>query len=279
MKTATSLVAAGGGAALGYAWLVEPHWTEIVRREMPIAGLPASWQGRNILQLSDLHVGGAEEDYLCAQLRRASTLDYDLVVITGDVTSYGSPEQFDKVERVLDCLRRPRLGAACSFGNHEYGENWVNARAADALEKRLDARGMFVLRNAAHDFDGLHVVGLDDWWGPRFDRVASRRLLGDAAERPAITLCHNPDVCDLPVWNGYRSWVLAGHTHGGQCRPPFLPAPLVPIRNKRYAQGEIALDDGRTLYVNRGLGYTRRIRFNVRPEVTLFTLTLAGPLS
>src|SRR5262249_6424587 len=129
-------------------------------------------------------------------------------------------------------------------------------------------------RNTYHDFDGLHVVGLEDWWGPRFDGGASRRLLREAADRPSITLCHNPDVCDLPIWGGYRSWILAGHTHGGQCQAPFCPAPLVPIRNRRYTAGEVALDDGRMLYVSRGLGYTRRIRFNVRPEMTLFTLKL-----
>ena len=77
------------------------------------------------------------------------------------------------------------------------------------------------------------------------------------------------------MWQGYRGWVLAGHTHGGQCRPPFLPAPIVPVRNRRYTRGEIDLSDGRRLYISRGLGYTWRVRFNVRPEVTLFTLQSA----
>src|SRR5262249_20646942 len=101
------------------------------------------------------------------------------------------------------------------------------------------------------------------------------RALRATASGPSIVLCHNPDACDLPLWYDVRGWVLAGHTHGGQCRPPFLPAPIVPVRNKRYAQGEIALTGGRTLYVSRGLGYTTRVRFNVRPEMTLFTLEAA----
>lgn len=94
----------------------------------------------------------------------------------------------------------------------------------------------------------------------------------DAAQ---IALCHNPDVADLPVWNGYQGWILAGHTHGGQCKAPFLPPPLLPVKNKRYAAGAVDLSDGRTLYINRALGHLIQVRFNVRPEITLFELVQA----
>jgi predicted MPP superfamily phosphohydrolase len=32
------------------------------------------------------------------------------------------------------------------------------------------------------------------------------------------------------------------------------------------------LDGGRKLYINRGVGYLFRVRFNVRPEVTVFEM-------
>ena len=70
--------------------------------------------------------------------------------------------------------------------------------------------------------------------------------------------------------------MLAGHTHGGQCKPPFLRPPLLPVRNKRYSAGEIPLANGRRLYVNRGLGHLLRARINARPEITAFTLAAAG---
>jgi predicted MPP superfamily phosphohydrolase len=62
---------------------------------------------------------------------------------------------------------------------------------------------------------------------------------------------------------------------GGQCKPPFLPPPLLPVRNKRYTSGEFALAGDRRLYISRGVGHLLRVRFNVRPEVTLFELTVA----
>ena len=79
----------------------------------------------------------------------------------------------------------------------------------------------------------------------------------------------------MPGWLGYEGWILSGHTHGGQCKPPFLPPPLMPVRNRRYTSGESRSPGGRRLYISRGVGHTLRVRFNVRPEVTVFTLQRA----
>jgi predicted MPP superfamily phosphohydrolase len=93
--------------------------------------------------------------------------------------------------------------------------------------------------------------------------------------RPAIALCHNPDGADHPWLANFRGWMLSGHTHGGQCKAPFMQPPLVPVKNKRYVAGEYELTDSRRLYINRGLGYIERLRFNARPEITAFTLEQA----
>ena len=59
-------------------------------------------------------------------------------------------------------------------------------------------------------------------------------------------------------------------------KPPFLPPPVLPVRNKRYTSGEFSLGNGRFMYINRGLGHLIEARFNVRPELTLFTLRHGG---
>ena len=80
---------------------------------------------------------------------------------------------------------------------------------------------------------------------------------------------------DCEVGQGYEGWILAGHTHGGQCKPPFLPPPLLPVKNRRYVAGEYALAGSRSLYINRGVGHLMQVRFNVRPEITVFQLAKA----
>jgi len=127
-----------------------------------------------------------------------------------------------------------------------------------------------MLRNKSAVVDGLEVVGIDDLAAGHCDGAAA---LGSSSTAERLVLCHNPDAADEDFWGDYRGWILAGHTHGGQCKPPFLPPPLLPVKNRRYTAGEFDLFDGRTMYINRGLGHLQQVRFNVRPEVTIFRLT------
>ena len=144
---------------------------------------------------------------------------------------------------------------------------------ADRLENRLTGIGITVLRNASRVVNGLRIAGVDDLWSPNFHPKEVLPKLD--AEEPAIVLCHNPDAVDRSVWGTFRGWTLSGHTHGGQCKSPFLPPPMLPVNNKRWTSGAFDLGAGRSLYINRGLGHLWRVRFNVRPEITLFTLVKA----
>ena len=262
---------AGGAATFLYTWRVEPHWFRVVRRDMPVAGLPPALAGRTMVQISDLHVGPiVDPAYLIRALEFVSGLGQALTVITGDFMSCRSSEQVGEVARVLKHLRTGPLGCLGILGNHDYGTGWMDLGAASDLCEELGKLGVRVLRNEAVTVGGLQVVGLEDLWGPLFQ--PERVLAATDWDRPTVVLCHNPDAADLPIWSGYSGWILSGHTHGGQCKPPFLPPPLLPVKNTRYTSGEFRLTGGRRLYINPGLGYLHRVRFNVRPEITVFRL-------
>jgi uncharacterized protein len=265
----------GGAAGSGlYAWRIEPHWAEIVRRRLPVRGLPRSLDGKSLVQVSDVHVGlRVDDEYLIDVFSRVASFAPDIVVLTGDLVSYHD-EVFDQMQRVYRHFPRGRLATLGVLGNHDYGSAWSHPEIAHQIVEIVTPLGLTMLRNAVFDVDGLQVVGLDDWWAKRFDPV--RALSCVDRRRAAIALSHNPDTVDLAGWDGFEGWILSGHTHGGQCKPPFLPPPLLPVRNRRYTAGEFALEGNRRLYINRGLGHLYRVRMNVRPEVTLFTLTAAA---
>ena len=52
--------------------------------------------------------------------------------------------------------------------------------------------------------------------------------------------------------------------------------PWIPLKHKQFLAGHFRLGDTH-LYVNRGLGWTHRIRFRARPELTVFTLRARRP--
>ncbi len=264
--------AAAVGAGL-YTWRIEPEWLEVVERPLPLRELPRGVIGWRLVQLSDLHIGWrVSDDYLRATFRRVRELAAEVVVYTGDFISYHD-EIFPQVTALIGDLPLGRQATLATFGNHDYGRQWSMPQVADRLWGMLRERGVQVLRNEVAEVGGLRVAGMDDLWARTFDPRSVWRQVEPAQVH--LALSHNPDTVDRPVWEGFAGWVLAGHTHGGQCKPPFLPPPLLPVTNRRYTAGEFALDGGRSLYVSRGVGHLTRVRFNVRPEVTVFTLTAA----
>jgi len=267
------ILGAAGSAAAGavYATKIEPHWVDFNQVALPIRNLPAALVGKRLVQMSDLHIGlRFDYQYILETFPRVEALAPDFVVYTGDFVSYEDDYQLEQFGEVAPRLPHGRLGTAAVLGNHDYGHGWQMTRVADILAGQLAVSGVTVLRNEQARFGGLTIVGLDEYWSPRY---APREVLADIdPDSPALTLVHNPDVADEDVWGRYRGWILCGHTHGGQVKPPFLPPPVLPVRNKRYTSGKIGLGDGRTLYINRALGHLWSIRFNARPEVTVFTL-------
>lgn len=258
----------------GYAWRIEPHWFTVVQRDLPVSGLPSEWIGRTLAQVSDLHVcPRVDAEYLSSALKKLSELQPDIVVITGDFMSLGGPGRVEEVAHVLEHLSPPPFGCFAVLGNHDYGERWRDRAIADELVRRVNDIGIRVLRNTSEVMHGLRIVGLDDLWSPNFRPEDVLPKL--KPDEPTIALCHNPDAADLPIWDNFRGWILSGHTHGGQCKPPFLPPPHLPVKNRRYTSGDFDLGDGRFMYINRGVGHWWRVRFNVRPEITLFRLVAA----
>ena len=274
----SAAIVTGGTGFIAYATMVEPHWLEIVTRDLPIANLPPELNGAKLAQISDLHACSyVDESYLTQTLDRVAALSPDIVAFTGDYLTWEidrpaerNPEQ---LARVLKHLPRARLGSVGILGNHDYGQTWRDGKIADRVASIVDATGMRVLRNEVATIAGLDFIGIDELWSGRAD---SRSAIAQRTSAAAIALCHNPDGLDELSWSGFSGWVLAGHTHGGQCKPPFLPPPILPVKNRRYPAGEIRVDAERTLYISRGVGHLYKVRFNVRPEVTMFTLRPAS---
>jgi predicted MPP superfamily phosphohydrolase len=270
----TTIGAAGLGTGLGgYAWLVEPHWLEIVRRPLRIHRLPDALRGATLAQLSDIHVGRRVADaYVLDTFQRISALRPDIIVYTGDYITYRDGI-VEHAAGVYEQAPHGRMATVGILGNHDYGPNWAHPEIAARLVAMLRQRGIDVLRDETRDVRGLQIVGMDDLWATRMN--PARALATTTSGNATLVLSHNPDSADLPGWGGYAGWILSGHTHGGQCKPPFLAPPILPVRNARYTAGAFDLAGNRSLYISRGVGHLTQVRFNVRPEVTVFELQAA----
>lgn len=255
-----------------YAWQIEPFRLEIIQLKMPIKNLPKHLIGKTLMQISDIHIGNRFNfQFIIDSFKIANQFKPDFVVYTGDFISLENGQvPLGKLTKVIENSVKGSIGTLAILGNHDYGVNWSQSEVANQITDLLKTNGITVLRNESIFINGLNFIGFDDFWGLNFN--PEKALHSFDKSKANIVLCHNPDVSDLNIWNDYDSWILSGHTHGGQVKPPFLTPPLLPVKNKAYASGIYKLENGRTLYINRALGHLWQVRFNVRPEITLFQL-------
>lgn len=263
-----------GALSFLYSWQIEPFWEEFVERKLPIKNLPEHLEGKTLMQVSDLHVGDRFDwNFLIESFQKAQNYTPDFVVYTGDYVNHGTSEDHESLKKVMAKAVYGKLGTFGILGNHDYGKTWKDLGSSKEICRILQNSGVTMLNNEQIESHGLNIIGFDDLWSPNFDPI---KVMKDYnPEKANLVLCHNPDVCDKDVWNNYQGWILSGHTHGGQCRIPGVITPILPVENRKYVSGQIDLEDGRMLYINRALGHSFQVRFMVGPEITVFKLIQA----
>jgi predicted MPP superfamily phosphohydrolase len=86
-----------------------------------------------------------------------------------------------------------------------------------------------------------------------------------------VALVHNPDAA-LDLADLGADLILAGHTHGKKPTNSAVRRALFPMLHGHYTAGRYELPGGKHLYVNPGIGNSRRTCASTRPEITLITL-------
>lgn len=263
-------------ARLSYGYHVEPTWLAINQIEIPIVGLPASFDGFRIVQLSDLHCSRqVPMAHVHEAIERANAERADLAVVTGDFIHQG----FDHIDAAADAVQRlvAPHGTFAVLGNHDFSvRNALGIRRYPDLHQRvadaLDGRRVRVLRNESTSIqvsgESIYLSGVDDLWSRACDLPQTFASVPSDAVR--ILLAHNPRTVEV-LGEHHCDLILSGHTHGGQINWPGLGRFFLGRRVRRFASG--LYRHGPThLYVHNGIGYSVRFRFRVRPEVAVFTL-------
>lgn len=147
-----------------------------------------------------------------------------------------------------------------------------------AILRALEEIGVqpLVNRSARLDLDGYEVwfAGVDDLTESTPDLSAA--LEQAPAGVPVVLLAHNPDIW-LQCGVDRADLVLAGHTHGGQIRLPFMGAVHTQGTHLVRRQAAGWFERGRSrMFVNRGLGESIPLRFGAGPQMALITLRSAA---
>lgn len=257
-----------GAGGVAYARRIEPGWVDLTAVRLTLPRLAPEFSGLRVVQLSDIHI----DDWMTAErlgtiVRLVNAQAPDVVAITGDFVTY-EPRRFaPQLTAALGALR-PRAAAVATLGNHDHWNIPTLVRRV-LRDAGIDdvSNGVSTLRRGAAM---LHFGGIDDFMEgqDRLDLVLER-LPGAGA---AILLAHEPDFADISAATGRFDLQLSGHSHGGQVQIPLGGPPVVPRHAEKYPSGRYRVG-GMIQYTNRGIGMVPPyVRFNCRPEVTVFTL-------
>lgn len=257
---ATTVSAAAGASGIAYG--SDTH--DVETTTVPLAlGLTTPLR---VIAIGDIHFDPLYEvGYIAHVVEKVNALRPTIILYTGDfITAHA--DQVNVLSDLLSHAVAP-LGCFAIPGNHEH---WTGIE--HIMGSLAERAGIRVLINESIPLpgnDGFHLTGVDSFWAGKPDLTIFSRT-PDAAHH--IVLVHEPDSFAQLV-DPRIKLQISGHTHGGQVRLPLYGALVLPHMGKHYETG-LFEQDGRKLYVNRGIGtLTPHVRINCRPEITVFELS------
>jgi len=264
-----------GGGTAAYA-MSEAASGLAITRYRPV---PPNWPARqrlSITVIADLHAAGPNMGLarVAEVVDAANGLGSDLIVLLGD---YFATHRFitEVVPHAawaaqLARLKAP-LGIYSILGNHDWWHDIDGTRRALAQERIPVMENDAVL--LGEPGARFWLAGLGDqlayWLGPNHFRGVDDlpgTLAKVATDDPVVLLVHEPDIfVDVPP---RVALTLAGHTHGGQIRPPFVAPFWAPSQyGARFAYGHV-VENNRHLIVSGGLGCSKvPMRLGMPPEI------------
>ncbi len=251
------------------------YWQNFTLQVEPVElffeSLPPQFDGLRVAELSDLHGRsfGKNNVRLLRTLQKARP---DMICICGDL--FDEKTDLTMLEPLLTGLT-DIAPVYYVTGNHE----WQVKNLREILQK-MRAWGVTVLENEGGVLSRggaeMVVAGVHDPCGPydmKTPAALVRELRSAQGNDFILMLSHRND--ELAMWSQLGvQLVLSGHCHGGVVRLPFVGG-VFGTRRELFPEYDAGVyrQDGTTLFVSRGLGYTNvHFRLFNRPHVPIMIL-------
>lgn len=256
--------------------------------------IPKAFDGYTILQITDLHgkTFGHMQKKLAAFI---NSLDYDMILMTGDYLKNPDSDDYYVIIDLLDALEKD-TPIYYILGEKDYQpkdkkklkEGWnmcINPSKKTTFMEELEKLGckfVYPIQRIEKDGEYIFLTGIN-YYEKQFDEVSF-----DSDKYFSICVTHKPINYNVQrrldeenqrgLYEVDFDASISGHTIGGHVRLPLLGAfytddkGLLP--EEQYAYGLSEDSHGRLKYISSGLSSTGAFKFRVfnTPEVALITL-------
>ena len=273
-------------AVWGFA--IEPNRLIVVNHELRVRNWSPKLDNFKIVAVSDIHGGSnfIDEAKIREIVRLINEQNADIVVLLGDFVSQSGADGATldmPMQTIAENLKgiNARHGVYAVIGNHD---GWYDT---PTVRRELERVGYTVLENEAvaieKDGEPLRIVGLPDLLSNNVpaNGIENAKQGIDRLEQKAgkvLAVSHHPDdiisVTDKSLVSPDLVLFVAGHTHGGQVRFPFIGAPVIPSGyGRKYAAGFVR-DEQTDVFVTTGVGTSLiPVRFGVPPEISVLSVS------
>ncbi|MBS4173304.1 metallophosphoesterase [Bacillus sp. FJAT-49736] len=241
------------GVFLIFFMLIEAFLNQVIHQIISFPDFPAGFKDMRIFFISDIHRRKIHESIIDEVINKA-----DFVIIGGDLLEKSVPLR--RVEANLQMLKK--LGPIYFvWGNNDYE---VEESKLVNLFQKYDVK---MLRNEsvlfhAENGDVIALMGIDDISkeSDSLDLALQNTNLADFK----ILISHNPSIITKMPEDNQISFIISGHTHGGQIR--FLGI-------SPYKKGGIYKQEKSVLLISNGYGTSMLpLRLGAKPETHLITI-------
>lgn len=229
--------------------------------------------GLKIIHISDIHYGfHFDKKRLENVVKKINEIKPDIVVLTGDLVNINiSDEKANELKEILSKIDTT-IGKYAIKGNHDYQyKNWEDIISGSGFIDLNDTFEIIYGNNSNIMISGVST-NLYDNNNINDKLTLSKQYLENNNINYKILLIHEPDYID-DINDISYDLILAGHSHNGQFRLPFIGAIYTPKGAKKYYKEYYKIENSE-LYISSGLGTSSiNIRLFNKPSFNLYRLT------
>lgn len=237
-----------------------------------------NFHGFKIVHISDIHYGRTtDKKDINNVVKEVNLLKPDIVVLTGDL--------IDKDTKLDDILKgeisealnsiNANVGKYAISGNHDNNFSEWESIINDGGFKNLNDTYELIYNDG---YTPILLAGLSSNLNnqiditERYNKILEYSNNENIKELYKILLIHEPDYISNIDHSNFNL-ILAGHSHNGQVRLPFIGGIILPNGAKKYYKEHYKINNT-DLYISSGIG-TSGISFRLfnKPSINFYRLT------
>ena len=237
------------------------------------SNLPKNFYGLKIIHLSDIHYKvTTTKDELKEIVEEINLLKPDIVVLTGDLFDSNIKYKKDDYTNLIKLLSKidSNIDKYAIKGEDDLNNNnWKNV-ISESNFIDLNDKSELIYSNG---LDPLLLVGISSNYKKNHIKKTLDSIYKEinTEYKYSILLTHEPDIIDDIDCSKFNL-ILAGHTHGGQVKLPFIGGIIKDKYAKTYTNDYYDLGNTK-LYISSGIGTSKyKFRLSNKPSFNFYRL-------